>query len=184
MVDTVIFDYMNPHCDLDLEDSKPIFLHDTLAHDDASSYQVWLQKVKKKIPSRWTVNGILNFSRDLDAVHNRAIQSFHKTIQLKMMCQQTKFSCKRISSSENTSESHILTIWSFTVILTLKTVNQPFRKIIWLLMMHHHTKFGSKRFNDSEGIVWTNIHWYFQILLWPWPWTHQSNFFIRYFCLW
>ena len=38
MVETVIFDYMNPHCDIYLEDRKPIFLHDTLAHDDASSY--------------------------------------------------------------------------------------------------------------------------------------------------
>ena len=27
---------MSPCCDLDLENSKPIFFHDTLAHDDAS----------------------------------------------------------------------------------------------------------------------------------------------------
>ena len=47
MVATVISDYMSPHCDLELEDSKPIFLHDTLAHDDASPYQVWLQKVEQ-----------------------------------------------------------------------------------------------------------------------------------------
>ena len=45
MVERVISDYMSPHCDLELEDSKPI-LHDTLAHDDASPYQVWLQRVK------------------------------------------------------------------------------------------------------------------------------------------
>ena len=35
MVETVITDYMSPHCDLDLDDGKPIFLNDTLAHDDA-----------------------------------------------------------------------------------------------------------------------------------------------------
>ena len=29
------FDYMKPHCKLDIEDSEPIFLHDTLAHDAA-----------------------------------------------------------------------------------------------------------------------------------------------------
>ena len=29
------------------EDSKPIFLHDTLARDDASPYRVWLQKVQQ-----------------------------------------------------------------------------------------------------------------------------------------
>ena len=38
---------MSPHRDLDLEDSKPIFLHDTLAHDDALQYHVWLQKIQQ-----------------------------------------------------------------------------------------------------------------------------------------
>ena len=31
MVETVILDYMSPHYDPEFEDSKPIFLHDTLA---------------------------------------------------------------------------------------------------------------------------------------------------------
>ena len=35
MLETVILDYMSPHCDLELEDSKPIFLCDTLSNDDA-----------------------------------------------------------------------------------------------------------------------------------------------------
>ena len=47
MVETVIFDRMTPHCDPELEDSKPIFLYDTLAHDVASPYQVWLKKVQQ-----------------------------------------------------------------------------------------------------------------------------------------
>ena len=47
MVDTVISDYMSPQCDPKLEDSKPIVLQDTLAHDDAPPYQVWLQKVEQ-----------------------------------------------------------------------------------------------------------------------------------------
>ena len=47
MVETVIFDQMSPHCDPELGDSKPIFLHDTLAHNVASPYQVWLQKVQQ-----------------------------------------------------------------------------------------------------------------------------------------
>ena len=38
MVETVIVDQMSPHTDPELEDSKPIFLHDTLAHDVASQY--------------------------------------------------------------------------------------------------------------------------------------------------
>ena len=42
-VETVIFDQISP----ELEESKPIFLHDTLAHDVPSPYQVWLQKVQQ-----------------------------------------------------------------------------------------------------------------------------------------
>ena len=47
MVETVISDYMSPQCDLDLEDRKPLFLHDTLTNDDASPYHLWLQKVQQ-----------------------------------------------------------------------------------------------------------------------------------------
>ena len=47
MTETVIFDQMSPHCDPELEYTKPIFLYDTLAHDVASPYQVWLQKVQQ-----------------------------------------------------------------------------------------------------------------------------------------
>ena len=47
VVETVILDYMTPHYYPELEDSKPIFLHDTLAHDDASPYQIWLQKIQQ-----------------------------------------------------------------------------------------------------------------------------------------
>ena len=47
MVETVIFYEMSPHCGPEIEDSKPIFLQDTLAHGDASPYQVWLQKVQQ-----------------------------------------------------------------------------------------------------------------------------------------
>ena len=35
----VISDYMSFHCDFDLEDSKAIFSHDILVHDDAQPYQ-------------------------------------------------------------------------------------------------------------------------------------------------
>ena len=47
MVETVTFDQMSPHCNPELEASKPIFLHDTLAHDVASPYHVWLQKIEQ-----------------------------------------------------------------------------------------------------------------------------------------
>ena len=123
-----------------------------------------------------------NFEHFCDLDHNRAIQSFHKTIQLIMMCHQTKFSCKRISSSDNVKKS-LLIILTLTVTLTLKTANQSFLKTIWLIMMHHHTKFGIKRFSNSENIIQTSIHWHFEILLQPWPWTKPPNFSIKHSCL-
>ena len=63
---------------------------------------------------------------------------------------------------------------SLTVSLTLKTANQSFRKTIWLIMMHHHTKVGINIFSNSEYVTWTNIHWHFEILLWPWPWYYTT----------
>ena len=123
MVETVIFDQMSPHCGPELEDSKLIFLHDTLAHDDASLYQVWLQKVQQLKRYRPDEHS-LEFSTF--SVTLTVIQCVHKTIQLMMMCHQTEVSCKKISSSEDISYSHILIILAFTVTLTLKTANQSF----------------------------------------------------------
>ena len=48
MVETVTSDQMSPHCDPELQDRKQIFLHDILAHDAASPYQVWLQTVQQQ----------------------------------------------------------------------------------------------------------------------------------------
>ena len=124
MVQTVVFDQMSSHCDPDLEDSKPIFLHDSLAHGMLHHHTKFAQRrsAAEEISSRRTFTGILNLFCDLDLDHNRAIQSFH----LMKMCHQTKFTCttcKRISSSDNILKSHILIILFLTVTLTLKTAN-------------------------------------------------------------
>ena len=39
--------YTNPHCDLDLEDSNPMFTQDTPTHNHAPPFQVWLQKLQQ-----------------------------------------------------------------------------------------------------------------------------------------
>ena len=44
MVATIILGCMSHHYDPELEDSKPTFLHNTLAHDNAPPYQSWLLK--------------------------------------------------------------------------------------------------------------------------------------------
>ena len=129
----------------------------------------------EEILSRWTFTEILNFFCDHELDHNTAIQSFQKTIKLLMMHHQTKFSCKRISSSDDILKSHVLIVWSLTVTLTLKTVNKSYWKTIWLIMMHHHIKF--RRYLDKHSE-------HFETLLWPWPWTQQSNFSIRHSGLW
>ena len=84
MVETVILDCMSLHYDPELEHSKPIFLRDTLAHDDASPYQVWLPKVqqlRRYCPDEFSLE-FWTFFCDLDLDHNTAIQSFY---QLMMM---------------------------------------------------------------------------------------------------
>ena len=121
-------------------------------------------------PSPWPQHGNPIFSQD--------------NPHLMMMCHETKFSCKRISSSDDILKRHFLILVSITVALTLKTANQSFWKTIWLIMMHHHIKFGSKRYSVSEDIIWTHIHWHFGVLLWPWPWTQQSNFSKKHSGLW
>ena len=166
-VDTVIFDYMSPwtwrqQTNLFVRHSGP-WRCITIPSLVTKGSEV------EEILSRWTSIGILNLSCYSD--HNRAIQSFHKTIQLTMVCHQTKFSCKRIRGSKDTLKSHTLIMWSFIATLTMKAANQSFGKTIWLMMIHHHTKCGSKRFCNSKGNTWTDIHWHFEMSLWPWPWT-------------
>ena len=47
IIETVVISLYEPklsYCDLDLEDSNPFFVHDTLAYNDVSPYWVWLQR--------------------------------------------------------------------------------------------------------------------------------------------
>ena len=147
MVETVIFDQMSRHCDTELEDRKPIFLH-IFAHDVASPYQVWLQKVQHQRIYHSDEHSLefLTFSVTLTLTTTQ--QSFFSTRNhFMLVCHQTKFTCKRVSNSDKISKSHILII----LFLTVSTRR-------WLMMLHHHTKFGNKMFCDSENIVRKNIY--------------------------
>ena len=65
------------------------------------------------------------------------------------------------------------------MILTLKIAKQFLHMTLtWLFVAHCHTKFGYKGLSCSEDIIRTNINWYFESLLWPWPWKQQSNLLI------
>ena len=110
------FDHMSPCCDLDLENDKPIFLHDILAYDDARQHQNWYKKKKKKKREKfgglkgiiWTNTDMLTFTVTLTL--NAIIQYFHKTLWLMMKYHNIMFGCQGINSSEDIVESHILII--------------------------------------------------------------------------
>ena len=140
MVEIVISDHMSPHCDIEPEDSKPVFLRDTLAHDEFGSSS-WRDMVQMNI--HW------NSEPFLWPWPQQGNQSFHKTIQLMMIRHQSKCRYKRISISEGILESYF-DCMSFTVPLTLKAANQSFQKTIWLMMMHYHTK-------NSNANHWTGL---------------------------
>ena len=148
-----------------IEDSRPIFLHDTLAHDVASPYQVWLQKVQqlRTHPQDehslefWTFSVILTLTTtEQSNLFTRQSTSWWCAIKPSLLAK---------GSAGQILKRNILIILSITVTLTLKTANQSFWKTIWLTVMHHHTKSGSKRFSVSEANTWTNIHWYFAVTL-------------------
>ena len=61
-----------------------------------------------------------------------------------MMYHQTKFSCKRISSSDNIFKKKSYYIY---IILNCDLDLKDSK------MMHHHSKFGSNRLSDSENII-------------------------------
>ena len=176
-----MFDHLSPHRDLELEDSKSIFLHDTRVHDGASPYQVWLQKLQRLRRYRWVEHSLECLTVPVTLTLTTTEQSNLFTRQSSSWLGAIKpiyFSCERISNSETYHKSSLVT-WSSTLTLTLKTANQYFWKTVWLMLMHHRTKFGSIRFSISEDSIWINSHWHFAIFPWPWPWTQQSNFFIR-----
>ena len=165
------YSVMSPHCDLELEDDVPMFSHDSFAHDDTSSYQVWLQKVQQLRRYGLDENSMTFLTFAVTLSTKQWSNLFTRQLSLRWCVIKPKFSCKRVSSSEDKAESHILTFWAFTVTLTLKTAMQFFHMTLWLMMTYHHTKFGDKWFRDSKDLNWTNFQWHFEVLLWPWPWT-------------
>ena len=76
-----------------------------------------------------------------------------------IMYYQTKFGCKRISSSKYTLEIVIFFIIpAFAMTLTFKIVNQSFCMTLWLIRIHQNTKCGNKMYSALADILWTNIN--------------------------
>ena len=157
---------MSPHFDPELEESKPIFLHDTLAHDVASPYQVgyrWFSSWGDIVQMNIHWNSDLSVTLTLTT---RGIQSFHKTIHLMMMYHQTEFSCKRIGSSD-------LWPWSWRQQTNLfQRQSGSYCRITTAKASSSKTVQRFWKYLDKHSL-------YFEILLWFWPWTQQSNFSIK-----
>ena len=49
-------------------------------------------------------------------------------------------------------------------------------------MQHFNKVHSCRTFCSQEAIVHANIHPHFKSLLWPWPWTQQSNLLTGHFC--
>ena len=127
---------MSLHCDLDLEDSKPIFSQDTLSHFDVPPYQVWLQKVQQ-LRRHYPHEHLLKFWFFAVALALNTTKQSNLLKRLSSLSHQKKFGCKRISSSKDIVESHNLTIRSLHCNLDLKDNKSicSFR----LLMMYHYS---------------------------------------------
>ena len=163
---------MSPCCDLDLENSKPIFLHalQLMAMHHNTKFGKEKCSVIQKTPS-----GHWHFDTSLwpDLESSYYTQKITTPSGLRWCI---------IRPSLVAKESIVLQKWkkkkrhfdqmSPCSDLDVEDSKQLFfRMILWLMMLHHHTKFGNKMFCCSDDIIQTNIHRHFEPLLWPWPWT-------------
>ena len=127
MKETAISDYMSPHGDPDLEDSKTNLLawHSGPWRCITIPSLVTKGSAVEEISSRWTFTGILNLSCDLDLDHNRAIQSFHKKPRL-WWCATKPVLVAKGSAVQKTYYKVILWLydpssWDFTVLAVAYT---------------------------------------------------------------
>ena len=85
------------HFDLDLEDSKPLFFEDRLAHADALLYQVWQYKYQQFRRQHLDKQSLTFCYFAVTLTLNTAIQFLHKTLWLMIMYHQTTF-CRKGSA--------------------------------------------------------------------------------------
>ena len=138
------FDYISPRCGLDIENSEPFFLRDTLVYDAAYPYQVWRQNVlcfRRYCPDKYSLT-FWTFSVTLTL--NAVIPFSHRTLRLMMLYKQTKCDCKRTRSLQD----RILKKSCFDYIGPRSDLgiedSEPFffRMTHRLVIIRHHTKFG------------------------------------------
>ena len=99
---------------------------------------------------------------------NTVIPFFHRTLQLIMLCYQTKFGCKPTTSLEDTPE--IVIFWLYKLSLWPWPWTQWINFMtIWLMMLHNHTRFVTKCFVVQKISSRQTFTKNFEPWLWPWP---------------
>ena len=147
---------MNPCCDLDLEDRKPIFF----AWHSGSWKWITLSSLATKCPAFQKISSgptfidSLKLRCDLDL--NAVIHFFNKTLWLMMMYQQFKFGCQRGRQFKKLKQSDF-DYKSSRCDLDLKIASQFFSITLRVIMVHHFTKFGFD-LEDSKPIFNTPGH--------------------------
>ena len=133
---TLTLKIINQSFYLDLENNKPIFSHDTPAHDGASPNQVWIQNVRRFRRYHPDEHSLTFWTNAMTMIFNGVILFiFHNALLLMMMYHQTKFGCQRISASEDTIDKVMLIIWALTVTLTSKIASVYFCKTLRLMTL-------------------------------------------------
>ena len=168
IVERVIVDHMIHCCDLGLKTAKNFFLHDTLAHDATSQYQVWQQNVCWFRSIIWTNIDIGPFAVTLTLI--AVIQFFTEHSGL-WCCITTPSLVTKCSVVQKISSRQTFTdILNLCCDLDLECSNPVFHRTLQLMMLYYWNKFGCKWTSSLEDIVKTVIFWLCKPLLWPSHW--------------
>ena len=145
---------VNPHCDLDHEDSNQTLLQNIPAVDAAPQYRVWSQKVQQ-FRRYGTNSSVLRISAHTVTLTLRiGTQTFCMTLQIMMIPQHTKFHKERGQVVKKILSGQIiysLRIWTLTVTMSAAPQSKIVKQHSGVLIMHHCTKFGYKRLRTSGG---------------------------------
>ena len=144
------------------------FPHDTLAHNDAFPYYVWLQKVKsfrRYHPGKQSVT-FWTFALTLTLTLNTAVHRFHKTLGDcdSWWCIIVPSSVTKVSAVQKVPSGQTLN-W----ILNHFCEPLPFTQQLHIFKTCFGLWWSTNKLSCTTTVE-TEILWLHKPLLWPWPW--------------